>query len=74
MSDVLETEREFPVKVHFVYQKAEPMTRLYPGCDASIEIEAIEICGVEITGYLYMAVMAEYEGSFKDEIKEKAEK
>ena len=52
MSDVLETEIEFPVKVHFVYQKAEPTTRCYPGSDASIEIEAIVICGVEITGDL----------------------
>ena len=74
MSDVLKTEIKFPVTVHFEFHKAEPMTRHCIGSDSSIEIEAIEICGVEITGDLYMAVETAYKDSLKDEIKERAEK
>ncbi len=74
MTDVLETDIDFPVKVYFEFQKAEPMTRHYPGSDAFIEIEAIEICGIEITGDLYMAVEAAYKYILKDEIREKVEK
>ncbi len=74
MSDVLETHIEFPVKVHFEFHKAEPMTRHCIGSDSSIEINAIEICDRLVFGNLYMEIKEKYEEIFKEEIKEKAEK
>ena len=43
-----ETELDVPVTVHFDYQPAERMTRDYPGCEASVEINEVLYKGHEV--------------------------
>ena len=57
---------DLPIRVHFDFNPYEPMTRHYPGCDASVEITDLEICGCIAPPDMFRAIMAK----FKDELEE----
>ena len=69
IKEIDQGEGEIEVEIFFDFQPYEPMTRHYPGCDASCDIYEVmvtetgaEVCLLkEVEGYMEEEILCEYE-------------
>lgn len=58
--DSIKMTLEIPLEIFFDFQKREPASWHYPGCESQFEINSIAIHGVEVEHKLFKVLLENY--------------